>query len=188
MTSPRITIGLTAYREGADDLAACFASVLAQSDPRWECVAVLDGGADASTSRAFEALEHPRLRTLRQAANEGPYAGRHRAQRESTTGWYAHLDADDRLPAGAVARVLEALDRHAREGEGEADFVYGDYRVLPPEGGAEAAATLRRAGEIDPDALTDGPGATDLIPTSPIRLGLIDRLGGYAPELRRGGA
>ena len=176
--APHLTIGLTAWREG-EDLRDAFASVAAQDDDRWECVAVLDGGADTATRRVFEALEHPRLRRHRFADNQGPYATRRRATEMARCEWYAHLDADDRLPRGAVTRILAAVDR-----DPEASFVYGDYRVLTAGGVQET----RHAGEVVAAALADGPGTTNLIGTSPIRLDLLERLGGYAPELRRGGA
>jgi len=48
----KITIGITAYKEG-EYLLEAWNSVLSQTDNSWEAIMVLDGGADVKTQRIF---------------------------------------------------------------------------------------------------------------------------------------
>ncbi len=169
-----ITIGITAYREGAW-LEECWQSVIAQTDPRWEAVLVLDGGADEETRQIFERIDHERLTKITCAENVGPYPARRITIEAAQTGWYAHLDADDRLPPLAVEIILDAVEANP-----EVDFVFGECLYF---GGGQCK--LNQIGSIDIEALTDGP----IIPgVSPIRVDLFQQLGGFAPELSTGGA
>ncbi len=174
MAEPLISIGITAYREGPW-LQECWDSVLAQSDPRWEAILVLDGGADRCTRRIVEQIEHPRLRKIICRENLGPYPARTLAIEAARTGWYAHLDADDRLPPRAVELILAAAAASP-----EADFVFGDclYFGFGPE-------------QVNPIRTFDSEGLV-LCPVvngqSPIRIDLFRQLGGFAPQLLRGGA
>jgi glycosyltransferase involved in cell wall biosynthesis len=212
-----LTIGITAYREGRW-LQECWDSVAAQTDPRWEAVLVLDGGASRATRRIFERLLHPRLRKLRLLENGGPYRARARAIQEARTGWYAHLDADDRLPAEAVARILAALERQP-----EAQFVFGDTLYFSARSGRMSdfltpiLSFSRTRGEVSegregvavkwpnlPDtAFRSGRFELKPIQTfnidglvygpaitgvTPIAIALYRFVGGYAPSLVQGGA
>jgi glycosyltransferase involved in cell wall biosynthesis len=173
-SSPLITIGITAYREGVW-LEECWQSVLGQIDPRWEAVLVLDGGADGETRRIFEQIDHPKLTKIACKENVGPYPARRMAVEAAQTGWYVHLDADDRLPPLAAEIILSAI-----EASPEADFVFGECLYF---GGGQCK--LNQIGGIEIEALAFGP----IIPgVSPIRVDLFHRVGGFAPELTTGGA
>lgn len=170
--APLITIGVTAYREG-EWLAECWESILAQTDPRWEAVLVLDGGCDDKTRAVFDRLEHPRLRKLAMAENGGPYTARNEAFAMTRTPYHFYVDGDDRLPPDAVARVLETFADHP-----EADHVYGDYACF---GARETTWVHPR--EVTAADFADGqptPGG------AAYKRVVWERLGGFARELARG--
>jgi glycosyltransferase involved in cell wall biosynthesis len=171
---PLITIGITAYRESAW-LEECWQSVVAQTDPRWEAVLVLDGGGDEETRRIFERIEHSQLRKIAYQKNVGPYEARRIAIEAAQTGWYAHLDADDRLPPLAVEIILDAIETNPEIG-----YVFGGCLYF---GGGQCR--LNQIGSIDIEQLTEGPIING---QSPIQVALFHRVGGFAPELASGGA
>lgn len=173
MIEPRITIGITAYNEG-DWLLEAWESSIAQSDARWEAVMILDGGADDHTTRVFDSIKHPQLRKLVLRENAGPYATRTVAIRSSRTPWYAHLDADDRLPTQAIERIVSAIDAHP-----DAQFVYGDCLHFNQD-----MSYVRVFDKFDEESLMEG---TAITATSPIKVALFEQIG-FAPELSRGGA
>jgi glycosyltransferase involved in cell wall biosynthesis len=64
MTDPLVSVLIPA-RDAADTLPACLASVRRQSEPRFECLVVDDGSADATRAVAERvADEDPRVRVL----------------------------------------------------------------------------------------------------------------------------
>jgi glycosyltransferase involved in cell wall biosynthesis len=171
-SDPRITIGITAWREG-DKLRQCWQSVLAQTDPRWEAVLVLDGGADEATRAVYDALTHSRLRKEAAPDNRGPYPNRNRAFALSATPLHFYLDADDQLVPDSVKLVLATFDAHP-----DADIVYGDYQNF---GSRDDVSSFPRSVTWDDFALGQplpGPCA--------YRVSLWQRFGGYAAELARG--
>lgn len=172
MSEPLITIGITCYAEG-DWLLDCWNSVLAQTDPRWCAVMVMDGTEHARTREIFESLSHPKLRKFAMPENRGPYPTRNKAFELTETPFHFYLDGDDQLPPDAVARVLETFAKNP-----DAGFVYGDYEVF----GAYQRVQRHRA-KITWDDFVDGqptPGPCAY------RKALWQRLGGFAAELARG--
>lgn len=167
-----VTIGITCFREG-DWLLECWESVLAQTDPRWTAVMVLDGGGDAHTRAVFEAIEHPKLCKHAMPENVGPYPVRNKAFELTETPYHFYLDGDDRLPPWAIRDVLSTFAAHP-----EAGFVYGDYELF----GARSEIKHWR-----PDPTWD-----DFVPAQPIpgpcayKKEVWEVLGGYPEELARG--
>jgi glycosyltransferase involved in cell wall biosynthesis len=86
----KITIGITAWNEG-EWLRECWESVLKQTNPNWEAVMVLDGGADRKTSNVFENIKHERLKKIKLDKNVGPYPARTMAIESATTPWFYPL-------------------------------------------------------------------------------------------------
>lgn len=171
---PLISIGITCYREG-EWLLECWQSVLAQSDPRWEAVVILDGGADEATSKIFNQISHPKLRKFTLQNNVGPYLCRTLAILNSQTDWYAHLDGDDLLPEGAIGLILETIEANP-----QAEFVFGD--AIHFDSKTEELKHFEKFNVIE---LVTG---TNITGTSPIHRKLFWQLGGFAPELLNGGA
>lgn len=174
MLEPLITIGITAYRERRW-LRECWESVAAQTDPRWEAILVVDGGADHRTRRIAERLRHPRLRKVFCHQNRGPYAARALAIEAARTEWYAHLDADDRLLPQAVELILQTIEANP-----DAQFVFGHCLHF-----GQGPSRLNRVRTFDAEGLVYSPVVNG---TSPIRVDLFKQVGGFAPELMHGGA
>ncbi len=169
-TSPKITIGITAYRV-AKYLEECWQSVLDQTNDQWEAILVLDGGNDSETIELFNKIEHPNLRKFALTKNEGPYATRVLAIENTRTDWYCHLDDDDSLPHDMVQNLYHHLKKHPDD-----DFIYGHSQYF---GENENRLVLAKT-----------PGSEQLLyktlfsATAPINLRLYKKLGGYCEELK----
>jgi len=174
LDEPLISIGITCYREG-EWLKECWQSVLAQIDPRWEAVMILDGGADEATRKIFTQISHHKLRKFALEKNVGPYLCRTLAILNSQTDWYAHLDGDDTLPEDAISLILKAIGENP-----EAEFVFGDAIHFDT-----TTEEVKHFEEFKVNELVTGANVTG---TSPIRKQLFWQLGGFAPELLNGGA
>jgi glycosyltransferase involved in cell wall biosynthesis len=172
MSEPLVTIGITGFREGKW-LRECWHSVLAQTDPRWCAVLVLDGSADEATRQVYDSLEHPRLRKHTMPTNVGPYPVRNRAFELTTTPYHFYIDGDDQLLPESVQLVLGEFERHRH-----ASFVYGDYQLF----GARSEV----------QHWNPAPSWDDFVASQPIpgpcayRTSLWEELGGFSPELARG--
>ena len=169
---PLITIGITCFREGAW-LGDCWNSVLAQTDPRWAAVVVLDGGADRATREVFTALEHPRLVKHAMAENVGPYPVRNRAFELTRTPYHFYLDGDDQLLPDSVRIVLEAFAEHP-----DASVIYGNYRLFGAREGVQYWPVEPTWDDYALGQPVPGPCA--------YAKSLWEELGGFAPELARG--
>jgi len=94
-TSPLFTVVVPCFA-ARDTVAIAIASVLAQSEPRFELIVVDDGSPDDSVAVATAAIgSDPRGRVLRQA-NAGPAIARNLGAAAGSAGLVAFLDADDR--------------------------------------------------------------------------------------------
>jgi glycosyltransferase involved in cell wall biosynthesis len=118
---PRVTVMMPVHNAQAY-LREALDSVLAQSYPHWELVAVDDGSSDDSWTLLREyAARDPRLRVFRQPEQRGIVATRNRALEnvDPASHYLAILDADDvALPDRLAAQVafLEAHPEHALVG------------------------------------------------------------------------
>jgi glycosyltransferase involved in cell wall biosynthesis len=173
---PRITIGITCYREG-EWVRECWESVLAQTDDRWEAVLVMDGTDHQATREVFARLEHPRLRKVALPENAGPYPTRNKAFELTRTPYHLYLDGDDQLAPDAVALLLGAFERHP-----EAGIVYGDYALFR-EGSGEPIGHWRYPREVTADDYVE---AQPIPAGSGYRKAVWEALGGFAAELARG--
>ncbi|MDR3050124.1 MAG: glycosyltransferase [Oscillospiraceae bacterium] len=103
-----ITVILPCYN-AADTLAACLASLAAQSYPHWEAVVVDDGSADGTADAAEAcAARDARLRVLR-LPHGGVSAARNAGLDAARGDLLTFLDADDALPPHALQTLAEAL-------------------------------------------------------------------------------
>ncbi len=90
-------------------------SVLAQTMPHWELVAIDDGSTDGSWDDLNEyAARDPRIRVFRQPQHAGIVAARNRALAEASrdTPLIAILDADDVALPDRLHNQLAFLDQH----------------------------------------------------------------------------
>ncbi|MDX6677899.1 MAG: hypothetical protein QOE31_1951 [Solirubrobacteraceae bacterium] len=97
-------------------------SALAQAGPP-HVVVVDDGSTDSATDAALDALPGE-AQVIRQP-NAGVCAARNAGIALARTPFVIVLDADDRLAAGAIAVMRDALQRHP-----EAGFAYGHHRYF----------------------------------------------------------
>jgi glycosyltransferase involved in cell wall biosynthesis len=124
--SPLFTIAMPAYR-ARETIATAIASVLAQTESRFELIVVDDGSPDDSaTIAALAAGNDPRVRILRQA-NAGPSVARNLAVRHGTAPLVAFLDADDRWAPDLLARHAAHLQADATVG-----ISFGRVRFYDP--------------------------------------------------------
>jgi len=92
-------------------LAESIESVLAQSEPSWELIAVDDGSTDGSAAILARAAD-PRVRVVTLARNEGRTRALRHACAHARGDYIAVLDADDIAHPRRLERQREFLDRH----------------------------------------------------------------------------
>jgi glycosyltransferase involved in cell wall biosynthesis/Flp pilus assembly protein TadD len=134
---PLVSVVIPCYNQ-AEYLAEAMASVVAQTDTRWEMVVVNDGSPDdtSAVAQAFMAAHPDRRIRLIEQANRGVSAARNAGCRAARGAFLLPLDADDRIAPGFIATCLGALEQSSRTG-----FAYTSIRrfglvdevfVLPP--------------------------------------------------------
>jgi len=100
------------------------ASVVAQSDPRWELIVVDDGSADGSRAivERWARAEPARIRVLQHTdgGTHGSSASRNLALSYARGAYVALLDADDVWQPDHLARLISLLQRFP-----DAGFAYG---------------------------------------------------------------
>lgn len=122
----------------------CLQSVFSQSDKDYEIIVVDDGSMDDTRSviaRLADDFPDGRLRYFYQK-NQGPAAARNRGIEEAEGDFVWFLDADDRLVAGALACLRDAVERQPR-----GDLFFGGYRSVAEDG----TGTDKLPGELSQD-------------------------------------
>jgi len=110
---PRVSVTMPVYNARAY-LHEAIDSILAQSYPHWELVAIDDASSDGSHEILTEyAARDPRIRVFRQAQQSGIVAARNRAFREARPGteYFAILDSDDVALPDRLEQQVTFLDR-----------------------------------------------------------------------------
>ncbi|MFC4140311.1 MULTISPECIES: glycosyltransferase family 2 protein [unclassified Microbacterium] len=128
--------------------ARAIGSVLAQTDPDLEIIAVDDGSSDG-TSAVLEGLSDPRLRVVAHEQNRGISEARNTGLRAASGDFIAFLDADDEWEPHFLARMHEV--------RGDAGGAICGRTVLLPDG-TERTAHSRRLG-----VLSGSEAATDMM-------------------------
>lgn len=106
----------------------CLDSVLGQSYTNLEVIAVDDGSDDRTLAILAASSEADgRLRVLRQA-HSGAGTARNFALSEATGNYIMFVDADDRLPEGAINKLYTAIQATG------ADIVKGHYYAFDDKG------------------------------------------------------
>jgi glycosyltransferase involved in cell wall biosynthesis len=171
--TPRVSIVIPCYNH-ARFLPEAVASVLAQSDERWECVIVDDGSPD-DTAPVAEGLIRANpgraIRLVRQP-NRGLSAARNAGIEAARAAYILPLDADDALAPEMIARTARVLDARPEVG-----FVYTDVVLFGEEqgvwsGGAYSLEKLR----------FDCP----MVPETLFRRAAWEQVGGFDERMRGG--
>ncbi|MFT4112204.1 glycosyltransferase family 2 protein [Silvibacterium sp.] len=113
MQSGQLTVGLP-VRNAMPLLAECMQSLLAQSDPNFHILAIVDGGSDESGAY-LRSLRHPRLRVIEQEG-QGVARTLNRMLLECETPWLVRQDADDIAHPHRIARLRDAIARQPDAG------------------------------------------------------------------------
>jgi glycosyltransferase involved in cell wall biosynthesis len=160
-------------------LAGAVESVLAQTEPDWELIAVDDGSTDASLTLLDTAARRDfRIRVL-PGPHRGVVAALNRGLAAARGRLVARMDADDVALPARLARQRDHLDAHPDVGVVATRVIFGgDARRSA--GYARHVAwtnTLLSHDAIALGAFIDSPVAH---PSVMFRSELVDRLGGYA--------
>src|SRR6478736_5523001 len=127
MRSAKVTIGITAYREG-QLLQRAWDSVLNQTAQDWNAVLILDGEADDETKGVYNAINHENLQKFKFDMNRGPYLARTKAIELTNTEWFYFLDGDDSLPATAIETFYNTKKENDEFYCGIAQLIHSDGR------------------------------------------------------------
>jgi glycosyltransferase involved in cell wall biosynthesis len=135
-SASRVSIVTPVFNPPPAAFEACIASVLGQSDDRWQWCLVDDGSTAPFVRPRLAALaaSDPRVTVELAPANAGIVATTNRALALATGDIVAFLDDDDELVDIAVERVLATFAADASIGITYSDeyLVDGDGRVLFP--------------------------------------------------------
>jgi glycosyltransferase involved in cell wall biosynthesis len=121
---PQVTVAMPAYN-AAPYVGNAAASVLNQAGVGLELVVVDDGSTDG-TAEVVESIRDSRIRLLRNPARRGIAYSHNRVVAESRAPILVHVDADDFILPGALARVLEALNAAPAAGQVFAEYIAVD--------------------------------------------------------------
>jgi CDP-glycerol glycerophosphotransferase len=152
-----LSVVVPCYRAEAH-LAQCLDSVLAYEGDDLELIAV-DDGSPSVLARYAE--RDARVRVVPLPTNDGPGPARNAGLAHATGEYVWFVDADDWLPAGAVAAVLETLAAKPDVLVVGYAEVFGAEAVARPDGLVQSVCTkvIRRelVGEFPPGWYEDVP-------------------------------
>ena len=145
----------------AASIRAAIDSVLRQTWTEFELIVVDDGSSDG-TAEIAEAVEDPRVRVVRHAANAGAGAARNTGVRAAKGDWVAFQDSDDEWLPDKLSRQIARRDAGLADGRAPI-AVYCAMAVVrrPPAGGRMTLDCIpwpdarRLEGDVA-DALLDG--------------------------------
>lgn len=176
----RVSICMPVYNARAY-LGEALDSLIAQSYPHWELIAVDDASSDGSWDMLCAyAARDPRVRPYRQDRNQGIVAARNRALAHvgADAKYVAILDSDDVALPDRLARQLEFLERHPDHALVGGDTLIIDERSRErglrryPRHYAEICRVITRGNPFAHSAVT-------------LRRDVLDRVGGYDPAFPR---
>ncbi|MGI5394611.1 bifunctional glycosyltransferase/CDP-glycerol:glycerophosphate glycerophosphotransferase [Streptomyces sp. CA-251251] len=157
---PRFSVIVPAYQVQAY-LHECLESVLSQSYPDLEVIAVDDCSPDACGAIADEfAARDPRVRVVHLPENQGLGPARNAGMERATGDYLVFLDGDDTLTPDALRAIADRIKE-----TGEPDVLVYDYARTHWSGEAvrnQAAAHLTERGPA-PFRLSDRPGLLKLL-------------------------
>ena len=160
---PRFSVIVPAYQVQAY-LHECLESVLSQSYPDLELIAVDDRSPDACDVIIDEfAARDPRVKAVHLSENQGPGRARNAGTDVATGDYLLFLDGDDTLTPHALRSIADRLKE-----TGEPDVLVHDYARAHWNGETvrnRAAVQLTEQGPA-PFRLEDRPGLLHLLPVA----------------------
>jgi glycosyltransferase involved in cell wall biosynthesis len=112
--SPDITVVIPVH-DDVEFLDEALASVYEQTHQSWEIVVVDDGSTDPAAVAFLDALDRPRLRTIRQG-NTGLPGARNAGMKLARGEFLIPLDSDDELGTEFMTKMLTALSNQPEAG------------------------------------------------------------------------
>jgi glycosyltransferase involved in cell wall biosynthesis len=173
-----ISVVITCYREG-DLIFDAVNSVLNQSHIPLEILIVNDASSDHTTIAVCQKLEqNPLIQVIWRTTNGGPSVAREDGFRVAQGEILVPLDADDLLPANALALIAKAF-----QDTPDAGFVYGNY-VRQEQADAEGVEI--NPGDISLQSMLRARSFSlstnwRLIGTTPLKRSLWQSINGYDP-------
>ena len=180
MTDPLVSVVIPTYNR-AHHLPDAVASVLRQSEARWELILADDGSTDA-TGEYLATLQDPRIRVLRLEHVGHPGEVRNRALESCRAPYVAFLDSDDWWEAGKLAAQLSGLENQPDSG-----WSYTSFRIVYP--GSDQTAIVRVAPVGDGGKVVEAvvAGTAGIVTsTVMVRRLLLQEAGRFDPEVTVG--
>jgi GT2 family glycosyltransferase len=112
--TPKVTV-LLAVHDGEPFVRRCVESVLGQSFADFEFLVIDDASTDATPS-ILASYDDPRLRVLRNYANQGQVPSLNRGLRDARGEYVARIDSDDWCRSERLARQIALLDENPQVG------------------------------------------------------------------------
>lgn len=152
---PRTSIIMPVYNTGARVIAA-IESVLAQTDPDFELLVMIDASPDDASERIARFLDahpDPRVRVFDNTVNRGVSAVRNQGLDEARGSWLAFLDSDDRYRPNFLATLHSYAQAH------DADVAVAGHNLVEIDGSSRdrfrAQPGLRSGREAALELLSD---------------------------------
>lgn len=139
MDSPLTFSFLTALKDGFEDFAKTWPTVLGQTKTDFEWIIVDDGSARPLTSSFPELARDSRVRIIRNEKGLGQTVSLNRGIRESRGDWIVRIDGDDLCAPGRLAEIENALQ--SRPG---GTLLFSDYKIIDGEDREWAEVHMRR--------------------------------------------
>lgn len=150
-STPVITIITPAYNV-AEYVGETIASVLAQTEPRFEYLVVDDGSDDGTLAIARDAQEcDPRVRVI-EGRHAGSSAARNLGLVEARGEFIAFCDADDRWDP----RLLETLHHHLTSAGPDIGATFTGFRYIDAAGRPLGRTQVAPSGDYDAAAMLAG--------------------------------
>lgn len=175
---PQFSIIIPAFQV-APFIAETLASVMAQGRTDWEAILVNDGSPDTPALEAAIEPYRARIRYLTQD-NQGAAQARNAGIAAARGEWLAFLDGDDRWDPDYLEVQLAQLEGR------QLDMVWSDgvYFGDTPRAGRRLMADLQCQGPVTVLALIRAR-VNVITSATVVRRSLVERAGGFDPELRR---
>lgn len=166
--APRVSILTAVHDPEPEHLAACLASVRAQTCRDYEHIVVDDASTRTRVAAILDeaSATDPRIRVLHRAENGGIVAASNDALAAASGEYVALLDHDDELDPTALAVMTTALDDGA-------DVAYSDHDLIRPDG---RRATPSYKPDFSPERLRAQNYITHLLMA---RRTLVEEVGGF---------
>lgn len=170
---PRFSVIMPTFNSPPAFLEKAIESVLTQTYPDWELLAVDDGSTEPATHRILKdfAARDPRIRPTFLTANGGIARASNAALAQASGDYIALLDHDDMLAPHALHAFADAINRHP-----EADWLYSDEDKID-EAGRRSAPFFKP--DWSPTYFLSCMYSCHL---GVYRTSLTRRLGGFRPE------